>query len=77
MGQFTIEFYRTRERDEAHATLDKVSVIAYDLEAAKTKAASRSDNLDCTQAGRRPHSWQPRDELCRWSPESRELKSWR
>lgn len=71
MGKFTVEFYRTRERDDAHAILDKVLIIAHDLEAAKTKASSMFDNLDLPQ---KPDGFRvlgdQGDELCRWSPES-------
>jgi hypothetical protein len=69
LSQFTIEFYRIRERDHAHATLDRISVITPDVEAAKTKAASMFDNLDMPQ---RPDGFRILDsageELCRWAP---------
>ena len=32
---FTIEFFRIRPNDDAHATLDRLSVIVDDLDAAK------------------------------------------
>jgi hypothetical protein len=32
---FTIEFFRVRLNDDAHATLDRLSVIVDDLDAAK------------------------------------------
>ena len=69
MGQFTIEFYRIREHDDAHATLDRVSVIVADLDAAKVKANSMFDNLDMPQ---KPDGFRildyAGDELCRWAP---------
>src|SRR3954466_12528407 len=37
---FTIEFFRVRPGDRAHATLDLLSEIASDLDAAKVKAKS-------------------------------------
>jgi hypothetical protein len=40
---FTIEFFRTRKEDNAHATLARVTHIAPDLESAKVKARSLFD----------------------------------
>jgi hypothetical protein len=40
---FTIEFFRIRKEDNAHATLDRVTYIASDLESAKVKARSLFD----------------------------------
>jgi hypothetical protein len=37
---FTIEFFRTRPSDEAHATLDRISIVADNLNAATVKAKS-------------------------------------
>ena len=37
---FTIEFFRVRSTDDSHATLDRISVAADNLEAAKVKAKS-------------------------------------
>jgi hypothetical protein len=37
---FTIEFFRTRKEDNAHATLSHVTHIASDLESAQVKAMS-------------------------------------
>jgi hypothetical protein len=69
LSRFMIEFYRTRERDEAHAVLDKVAVTAPDLDAAKVKAVSMFDNRDMPQ---RPDGFRildyAGDELCRWVP---------
>jgi hypothetical protein len=44
---FTIEFFRTRPSDEAHATLDRISVVADNLDAAKVKAKSSSTRSIC------------------------------
>ena len=69
MGPFTIEFYRIRETDEAHATLDRVSVVAPDLNAAKVKGVSMFDNRDMPQ---KPDGFrilnQSGEELYRWAP---------
>ncbi len=46
---FAIEFFRIRESDNAHATLDRVTHIASDLESAKVKAKSLFDTLDLPQ----------------------------
>ena len=46
---FTIEFFRTRPSDEAHATLDRISVVAENLDAAKAKAKSLFHTLDLPQ----------------------------
>jgi hypothetical protein len=43
---FTIEFFRTRPSDEAHATLDRISIVADNLDAAIVKARSLFDTLD-------------------------------
>jgi hypothetical protein len=37
---FTIEFFRIRKEDDAHATLSRVTHIASDLESAQVKAMS-------------------------------------
>lgn len=69
LARFTIEFYRIRERDEAHATLDNVSVLAPDFESAKVKAVSMFNNRDMPQ---RPDGFRimnsAGDELYRWVP---------
>ncbi len=69
LGQFTIEFYRIRERDDAHAVLDQISVAAPNLDAAKVKAVSMFDNRDMPQ---KPDGFRildhRGDELCRWVP---------
>jgi hypothetical protein len=46
---FIIEFFRTRPSDEAHATLDRISVVADNLDAAKVKAKSLFLTLDLPQ----------------------------
>jgi hypothetical protein len=46
---FAIEFFRIRESDNAHATLDRVAHIASDLESAKVKAKSLFDTLNLPQ----------------------------
>jgi hypothetical protein len=40
---FTIEFFRIRKEDNAHATLARVTQTASDLESAKVKARSLFD----------------------------------
>ena len=42
---FTIEFFRTRPIDEAHATLDRISIVADNLDAASVKAKSLFDRV--------------------------------
>jgi hypothetical protein len=46
---FTIEFFRIRERDNAHAMLDRITYIASDLQGAKVKARSLFDTLNMPQ----------------------------
>jgi hypothetical protein len=46
---FTIEFLRTRPNDEAHATLDRISIVADNLDAASVKAKSLFNTLDMQQ----------------------------
>ena len=46
---FTIELFRIRKPDNAHATLDRVTYIASDLESAKVKARSLFDTLNMPQ----------------------------
>jgi hypothetical protein len=46
---FTIEYFRIRTSDEAHATLDRISVVADSLDAAKVKAQSLFYTLDMPQ----------------------------
>lgn len=46
---FTIEFFRTRQKDNARATLDRISHIAADLQSAKVKAKSLFATLNLPQ----------------------------
>ena len=46
---FTIEFFRIRKEDDAHATLDRITHIASDLESAKVKAKSLFETLNMPQ----------------------------
>lgn len=46
---FTIEFFRTRAKDNARATLDRITHIAADLDSAKVKARSLFDTLNLPQ----------------------------
>lgn len=46
---FTIEFFRTRPGDEAHAILDRISIVADNIDAATVKAKSLFDTLDMPQ----------------------------
>jgi len=66
---FTIEFFRIRQKDNAHATLERVTHIAADLESAKVKAKSLFETLNMPQnpdglrildqAGREVFFWTP------------------
>jgi hypothetical protein len=46
---FTIEFFRIRLRDEAHATLDRISQASDIVGAAKVKAKSLFNTLNMPQ----------------------------
>ena len=46
---FIIEFFRVRDTDEAHATLDRVEHDTTDLENAKVRALSLFEALDMPQ----------------------------
>jgi hypothetical protein len=48
--QFTIEFFRIRPSDGAHATLDRISQDLPDLDSAKVRAKSLFKTLDMPQA---------------------------
>ena len=71
MPMFTIEFFRVRPGDSAHATLDRLSEIASDLDAAKVKAKSLFETLNMPQKpdalrildqdGREVFQWRPGD----------------
>ena len=54
---FTIEFFRTRPSDEAQATLDQISIVADNLDAAMVKAKSLFDTLDMPQNRTGCASW--------------------
>ena len=47
--EFYHQFFRTRPSDEAHATLDRISIAADNLAAATVKAKSLFDTLDMPQ----------------------------
>ena len=46
---FTIEFFRIRQSDNAHAVLDRITHMAADLESAKVKAKSLFETLNMPQ----------------------------
>ena len=66
---FTIEFFRLREEDDAHATLDRITQIGSDLEAVKVKAKSLFKTLNMPQ---KPDGLrildQDGDEVFFWTP---------
>jgi hypothetical protein len=66
---FTIEFMRVRESDNAHATLDRVTNIASDLDEVKVTAKALFATLDLPQT---PDALRILDEEGRelffWSP---------
>jgi hypothetical protein len=47
--EFYHQFFRTRPSDEAHATLDRISIAADNLAAATVKAKSLFDTLGMPQ----------------------------
>lgn len=49
MTTFVIEFYRTRERDDAHAVVGRETVDVLDLDAAIEMARSLAQSLDMPQ----------------------------
>ena len=71
MPKFTIEFFRVRPGDSAHATLDRLSHTACDLDAAMMRAKSLFETLDLPQQpdalrildqdGREVFQWRPGD----------------
>ena len=71
---FTIEFFRIREKDNAHAMLDRITHIASDLERVKMKAKSLFDTLNLPQNpdglrildqdGHELFFWTPRTDDC-------------
>ena len=46
---FTLEFFRSRPSDEENATLDRISIVADNLDAATVKAKLLFDTLDMPQ----------------------------
>lgn len=70
--QFTIEFFRIRPSDGAHAVLDRIPQVAPDLAAARTRAQSLFGTLNMPQApdglrildeaGREVFAWRPEDD---------------
>ncbi len=66
---FTIEFMRVRKRDNAHATLDRITNVASDLAEVKLRAKSLFSTMDLPQApdalrildedGREVYFWNP------------------
>jgi hypothetical protein len=67
--RFTIEFFRVRTGDDAHALVGRVSQIIPDLDAAKVRAKSLFETLDLPQkpdqlrildeAGKEVFAWRP------------------
>ena len=69
---FTIEFFRVRSTDDLHATLDRISVAADNLEAAKVKAKSLFETLDMPQKpGRAAHLGSGGTRVVRLEPRGR------
>ena len=66
--QFTIEFFRIRPNDNAHATLDRISQELDDLESAKVRGKSLFKTLNMPQAP---------DGLCILDRHGAEIYSWR
>lgn len=70
--RFTIEFFRIRPSDSAHAILDRVLHDAPTVEAAKTKALALFETLSMPQA---PDGLRILDdegaEVVTWRPEGR------
>ena len=67
---YTIEFFRVRDTDDAHAILDRLEHKTTDLEDAKFRAASLFETLNLPQ---KPDAWrildQNGDEVFFWRPE--------
>lgn len=67
---FTIEFFRIRNTDDAHAILDRIEHDTTDLEDAKARAQFLFETLDMPQ---KPDALrildQTGDEVFFWSPE--------
>ncbi len=70
---FTIEFFRIRQKDNAHAMLDRITHIAADLDSAKVKAKSLFETLSMPQ---NPDGLRILDqagqEVFFWTPETHE-----
>jgi hypothetical protein len=64
MPVFTIEFFRVRPRDNAHATLDRILERVPDLEAAKVRAKSLFETLNMPQKPDDCASWMKMDASC-------------
>lgn len=66
---YIIEFYRVREGDGAHATLDRIEHDTTDLDDAKTRARQLFETLDMPQ---KPDALriidQDENEVFTWSP---------
>jgi hypothetical protein len=72
---FTIEFFRIREKDNAHAMLDRITHIASDLESAKVKAKSLFDTLNLPQ---NPDGLRTRTDMrCSFGRQERIMARWR
>jgi len=71
---FTIEFFRIRDSDNAHAMLDRITHVTSDLEGTKVKAKSLFETLDMPQKpdglrildpdGREVFFWTPKTVEC-------------
>ena len=65
--QFTIEFFRLREEDDAHATLGRITHIGTDLEEVKAKSLFETLNMPQKPDGLRILD-QDGDEVFFWTP---------
>jgi hypothetical protein len=65
---FTLEFFRVRGSDGAHATLDRIFHDAHSLADAKRKARSLFYTLNMPQAPDAYVSWIKVDASCFWTP---------
>ena len=70
---FTIEFFRIRERDNADATLDRITHIAPDLDSAKAKARSLFETLNLPQTPMVYGFWTNMDTRCFFGNRDRQL----
>jgi hypothetical protein len=70
-AMFTIEFFRVRDTDDAHAILGRVEHDTTDLEGVKVRARSLFETLDMPQKPDALRVLDERgDEVFVWSPES-------